>query len=443
MSPLSSAVSELSTTAWQNFSAGSWCDRIDTADFIRLNYRAYDGDETFLTGPSPKTKQLITEMKALLKAEREAGGVLDIDTTRVSNVDAYDPGYIKQEDEVIVGLQTDAPLKRGVNVYGGLRMAMGSCSAYGRELDPALQDIFATYRRTHNEGVFRAYDKDVLAARKCGIVTGLPDAYGRGRIIGDYRRIALYGTAQLIAAKKADHAAIHAEGVPTGDQIQLLEEISDQVDALNQLTAMAARYGDDISRPAESAREAVQWVYYGYLAAVKQQNGAAMSLGRTSTFLDIYIQRDLEQASIDEEGAQELIDQFVMKLRLTRQLRTPEYDELFAGDPTWVTESLGGVAKDGRHMVTKTSFRYLHTLYNLDPSPEPNFTVLWAEALPEAFKSYCARVSIETGSIQYENDDLMRPRFGDDCAIACCVSAMGSANRCNFLVPVPILPSCY
>ena len=432
MSPLSSAVSELSSVAWKGLVEGAWCDNIDVANFVHLNYQCYDGNEDFLVGPSPRTAQLIDEMKRLLRAERDAGGVLDIDTTRVSNVDAYEPGYMQRDSEVIVGLQTDEPLKRGVNVYGGLRMAMGSCQAYGRALDPALQEIFSSYRRTHNEGVFRAYDKDVLAARKWGIVTGLPDAYGRGRIIGDYRRIALYGTAQLIAAKKADHAAIHMKGVPTGEQIQLLEELSDQVDALNQLTAMAARYGDDIARPAENAREAVQWLYYGYLAAVKQQNGAAMSLGRTSTFIDIYIQRDLDNDVIDEQGAQELIDQFVMKLRLTRQLRTPEYDELFAGDPTWVTESLGGVGADGRHMVTRTSFRYLHTLYNLDPNPEPNLTVLWSQHLPSAFKAYCARVSIETGSIQYENDDLMRPRFGDDCAIACCVSAMAVGKQMQF-----------
>ena len=307
MSPLSSAVSELSSVAWKGLVEGAWCDNIDVANFVHLNYQCYDGNEDFLVGPSPRTAQLIDEMKRLLRAERDAGGVLDIDTTRVSNVDAYEPGYMQRDSEVIVGLQTDEPLKRGVNVYGGLRMAMGSCQAYGRALDPALQEIFSSYRRTHNEGVFRAYDKDVLAARKWGIVTGLPDAYGRGRIIGDYRRIALYGTAQLIAAKKADHAAIHMEGVPTGEQIQLLEELSDQVDALNQLTAMAARYGDDIARPAENAREAVQWLCYGYLAAVKQQNGAAMSLGRTSTFIDIYIQRDLDNDVIDEQGAQELL----------------------------------------------------------------------------------------------------------------------------------------
>lgn len=429
MSPVS--LPETATSAWTGFQTGAWCERIDVPNFVLGNFAGYEGDEAFLAGPSPRTQVLLERMRELLKAEHEAGGVLDIDTTRATGVNTHPPGYVEQDQEVIFGLQTDAPLKRAVNPYGGLRMAIGSCQAYGREFAPELVEVFSKYRRTHNEGVFRAYDKDVLAARKCGIVTGLPDAYGRGRIIGDYRRVALYGTAALIAAKKADHAALGVE-VPTGERIQLLEEISDQVDALNDLTAMAAAYGDDISRPAQNAREAVQWVYYAYLGAVKQQNGAAMSLGRVSTFLDTYIQRDLEQGVLDEVQAQELIDQFVIKLRLTRQLRTPEYDELFAGDPTWVTESIGGVSNDGRHMVTRTSFRFLHTLYNLEPSPEPNMTVLWSAQLPEAFKRYCARVSIETGSIQYENDDLMRPRFGDDCAIACCVSAMTVGKQMQF-----------
>ncbi|TVR12580.1 MAG: formate C-acetyltransferase [Planctomycetota bacterium] len=418
-------------SAWQKFQSGNWCERIDVPDFIVRNYTPYEGDEAFLAGPSARTNTLMEQVEALLRAEREAGGVLDIDTTRATSVTAHPPGYINQDQEVIYGLQTDAPLKRAVNPYGGLRMAVGSCQAYDREFSPELVEIFSKYRRTHNEGVFRAYDAEVLAARRCGIVTGLPDAYGRGRIIGDYRRVALYGTQHLIATKEADKARLSID-VPTAEQIQLLEEISDQIDALKDLTRMAADYGDDISVPAASAREAVQWVYYGYLAAVKQQNGAAMSLGRVSTFLDIYIERDCAAGVLDEEQAQELIDQFVMKLRLTRQLRTPEYDELFAGDPTWVTESIAGVGNDGRHQVTRTSYRFLHTLYNLKPSPEPNLTVLWSEALPVSFKRYCAKVSIETGSIQYENDDLMRPRFGDDCAIACCVSAMQVGKQMQF-----------
>lgn len=416
--------------AWNGFAAGRWQDEIDVRNFIQKNYTPYDGDTSFLTGPTDRTKAVWDKCSDLLSQELKKGGVLDVETDIISGIDNFAPGYIDKDNEVIVGLQTDAPLKRMVNLYGGFRMAEQSLKEYGYTLNPEIARHFKEYRKTHNEGVFDAYPTRVRAARHAGLLTGLPDAYGRGRIIGDYRRVALYGTDRLIAEKKKDLEAL--DGPMTDERIRLREDVSMQIKALQQTAAMAARYGVDITRPAANAREAVQAVYMGYLAGIKENNGAATSLGRTSTFLDIYIQRDLEAGLLDEAGAQELVDQFIIKLRLVRHLRTPEYNELFGGDPTWVTESIGGVGINGRHLVTKNSFRYLHTLENLGTAPEPNLTVLWSEHLPENFKEYCAHISITTDSIQYENDDVMRPVYGDDYAIACCVSAMAVGKQMQF-----------
>lgn len=415
---------------WRNFNKGNWSETIDVRDFIQNNYKPYTGDEAFLSKASERTKILREQMDDLLKRERENGGVLDIDTERVSSLLSYPAGYIDKENEIIFGLQTDEPLKRSVNPFGGMRMAKQACEAYGKQLGERIQMNFE-YKTTHNDGVFRVYTDEMRALRKYGILTGLPDAYGRGRIIGDYRRVALYGTDRLIAEKRKDFDAL-AKADMSDEVIRLREDVFRQMDFLGKLAKMAAMYGDDITKPAANAREAVQWTYYGYLGAIKEQNGAAMSIGRISTFLDIYIERDLEEGTIDESGAQELIDQLVIKLRLGKQLRTPEYNELFAGDPTWVTESLGGMGKDKRPLVTKNSFRFLNTLYTLGTSPEPNLTVLWSKKLPEAWKKYCAKVSIETSSIQYENDDVMRPLYGDDYGIACCVSAMKIGKQMQF-----------
>ena len=416
--------------AWKGFAAGRWQDEIDVRNFIQKNYTPYDGDASFLAGPTDRTKAVWDKCTDLLTQELKKGGVLDVETDIISGIDNFAPGYIDKDNEVIVGLQTDAPLKRMVNLYGGVRMAEQSLKEYGYTLNPEIARHFKEYRKTHNEGVFDAYPARVRAARHAGLLTGLPDAYGRGRIIGDYRRVALYGTDRLIAEKQRDLETL--DGPMTDERIRLREDVSMQIKALKQTAAMAARYGVDITRPAANAREAVQAVYMGYLAGIKENNGAATSLGRTSTFLDIYIQRDLEAGLLDEAGAQELVDQFIIKLRLVRHLRTPEYNELFGGDPTWVTESIGGVGINGRHLVTKNSFRYLHTLENLGTAPEPNLTVLWSEHLPENFKDYCAHISITTDSIQYENDDVMRPVYGDDYAIACCVSAMAVGKQMQF-----------
>ena len=419
------------TTAWTGFKTGNWNKEIDVRDFIQLNYTPYEGDASFLAGESERTKKLWDEVADLCKKEIANGGTLDVDTTTITAIDAYKPGYIDKELEQIVGLQTDAPLKRAIMPYGGIRMVENSCKAYGYELDPEVSKIFTKYRKTHNQGVFDAYTKEMRACRKSGIITGLPDAYGRGRIIGDYRRVALYGVDKLIEDKMAQKNSLELSTIDE-DTIRLREEISEQINALEALKRMGESYGFDISRPAENSKEAVQWLYFGYLAAVKDQNGAAMSLGRTSTFLDIYFERDLKAGTITEEEIQELMDHFVMKLRMVRFLRTPEYNELFSGDPTWVTESIGGMGIDGRTLVTKNSFRVLNTLYTLGPSPEPNLTVLWSTRLPQGFKDFCSKVSIDTSSIQYENDDLMREYWGDDYGIACCVSAMRIGKQMQF-----------
>ena len=419
------------TTAWNVFKTGNWNKEIDVRDFIQLNYTPYEGDASFLAGESERTKKLWDEVADLCKKEIANGGTLDVDTTTITAIDAYKPGYIDKELEQIVGLQTDAPLKRAIMPYGGIRMVENSCKAYGYELDPEVSKIFTKYRKTHNQGVFDAYTKEMRACRKSGIITGLPDAYGRGRIIGDYRRVALYGVDKLIEDKMAQKDSLELSTIDE-DTIRLREEISEQINALEALKRMGESYGFDISRPAENSKEAVQWLYFGYLAAVKDQNGAAMSLGRTSTFLDIYFERDLKAGIITEEEIQELMDHFVMKLRMVRFLRTPEYNELFSGDPTWVTESIGGMGIDGRTLVTKNSFRVLNTLYTLGPSPEPNLTVLWSTRLPQGFKDFCSKVSIDTSSIQYENDDLMREYWGDDYGIACCVSAMRIGKQMQF-----------
>lgn len=419
------------TTAWNGFKTGNWNKEIDVRDFIQLNYTPYEGDASFLAGESERTKKLWDEVADLCKKEIANGGTLDVDTTTITAIDAYKPGYIDKELEQIVGLQTDAPLKRAIMPYGGIRMVENSCKAYGYELDPEVSEIFTKYRKTHNQGVFDAYTKEMRACRKSGIITGLPDAYGRGRIIGDYRRVALYGVDKLIEDKMAQKDSLELSTIDE-DTIRLREEISEQINALEALKRMGESYGFDISRPAENSKEAVQWLYFGYLAAVKDQNGAAMSLGRTSTFLDIYFERDLKAGTITEEEIQELMDHFVMKLRMVRFLRTPEYNELFSGDPTWVTESIGGMGIDGRTLVTKNSFRVLNTLYTLGPSPEPNLTVLWSTRLPQGFKDFCSKVSIDTSSIQYENDDLMREYWGDDYGIACCVSAMRIGKQMQF-----------
>jgi formate C-acetyltransferase len=400
-------------------------------DFINRNYTPYTGDASFLSGPTERTSAVWGKLRTLMDEERRRGGVLDVDTHTPSSITAHAPGWIDRDRELIVGLQTDAPLKRAIMPNGGWRMVEKGLEAYGYEADQDVRRIFTEYRKTHNDGVFDAYTPEILEARRSHVITGLPDAYGRGRIIGDYRRVALYGIDQLIAVKRAERAELDA-AYSDEETIRLREELAEQVHALEELAQMAASYGYDITRPATSAREAIQWLYFAYLGAVKEQNGAAMSLGRTSTFLDIFIERDLEAGVLDEEGAQELIDDFVMKLRAVRFLRTPDYDELFSGDPTWVTESIGGIAEDGRPLVTKTSFRFLQTLYNLGPAPEPNLTVLWSPDLPEGFKRFCAQVSIDTSAIQYESDDLLREHWGDDTAIACCVSAMRVGKQMQF-----------
>ena len=414
---------------WKGFTEGLWTEEINVSDFIKKNYKPYNDDESFLSGTTPKTDKVWQKCSELLKEELDKH-VLDIDTEHMSGINAYEPGYISDEDDVIVGLQTDKPLKRIVNPYGGIRMVYQELEAYGYKLDPTVDKYFNEFRKTHNQGVFDAYPASVRKARHVGLLTGLPDAYGRGRIIGDYRRVALYGIDYLMEQKKKDWDSLI--GPMSNDLIQLREDVSMQYRALDEIKKMAQKYGFDISKPAKNAREAVQWTYFAYLAAVKENNGAAMSLGRVDAFFDIYFERDLANGSITEEEIQEIIDQFVIKLRLVRHLRTPEYDELFSGDPTWVTCSIGGITEERESMVTKTSYRILHTLTNLDPAPEPNMTVLWSELLPEPFKKYCARMSIETDALQYENDDVMRPLYGDDYAIACCVSAMREGKDMQF-----------
>ncbi len=416
---------------WEGFAPGRWSNSgINVRDFIQKNYTPYDGDGSFLCGPTEATRSLWDQVMELAKQEREAGGVLDMDTKIISTITSHGPGYLNKGLEKIVGFQTDKPFKRALQPFGGIRMAQQACKEYGYTVDPEVVEIFTKYRKTHNQGVFDAYTPEMRLARKSAILTGLPDAYGRGRIIGDYRRIALYGVDRLIEDKEHQKATHFVR--MTAENIQLREELSEQIRALGELKELGNIYGFDISRPAKNAREAVQWLYFGYLAAVKEQNGAAMSLGRTSTFLDIFIQRDLDRGIITESEAQELIDHFIMKLRLVKFARTPEYNALFSGDPTWVTESIGGVSVDGQHMVTKNSFRYLNTLNNLGTAPEPNMTVLWSTKLPPKFKRFCAEMSIKTSSIQYENDDLMRVTHGDDYAIACCVSSMVVGKEMQF-----------
>ena len=416
-------------SAWNGFQRGEWQQKINVRDFIDKNYTPYEGDGAFLAGPTDRTKRALAELERLKAIEQERGGVLDIDTTTVSSLCNYAPGHLTDED-LIVGFQTDAPLKRGVNPFGGIRMARSACEAYGYKLGDEIEEYF-TYRTTHNDGVFRVYTDEMKAARHCALLTGLPDAYGRGRIIGDYRRVALYGVDVLIKEKENDKRAV-GENLMDTDNVRLLEELFQQIAFLKKLKEMAAMYGCDISRPAETAKEAIQWTYFGYLAANKEQNGAAMSFGRTSTFFDIYIERDLKNGTLTESQAQELIDDLVLKLRAARHLRTPEYNELFGGDPMWITESIGGMNLNHKTLVTKSSFRILNTLYNLGPAPEPNLTVLWSYSLPENFKKFCAKVSCDTDAIQYENDDMMRLRFGDDYAIACCVSAMKVGKQMQF-----------
>ena len=420
----------MSNNAWEGFETGKWCDTVDVSNFIKLNYTPYTGDEGFLATATEKTKKVHSKIKELVIEELHKG-VLDVETDIFSGIDNFNAGYIDKDNETIVGLQTDAPLKRIVNPYGGMRMVNQALESYNYEINPARKKDFVEFRKTHNDGVFDAYTSDMRRARTVGLMTGLPDAYGRGRIIGDYRRIALYGIDYLIEKKQADFE--EKEKLPASESvIRIREEIRMKIRALNEIKSMAMRYGIDISAPAKTAKEAIQFTYFGYLAAVKENNGAAMSFGRNSTFFDIYIERDMNKGILDEETAQELIDQLVLKLRIVRHLRTPEYNELFSGDPTWVTESIGGMADDGRTLVTKSSYRFLHTLTNLDPAPEPNMTVLWSNSLPENFKKYCAKVSIQTDSVQYENDDCMRPIYGDDYAIACCVSAMEIGHRMQF-----------
>ncbi len=415
---------------WAGFIGGKWCDEVNVREFIQKNYTPYIGDGSFLAPATEKTKRLFAKLEEKLAEEKAKGGVIGVDTKTVSSLLSYPAAYLDRDDELIVGLQTGAPLVRGVNPFGGIRMARSACKAYGYELSEEIEREFY-YKTTHNDGVFRAYTDTMRAMRHTGILTGLPDAYGRGRIIGDYRRIALYGIDRLIEEKKHDKAEL-GKCRMTEETIRLSEELYKQIDFLGKLKDMAALYGIDISRPATNAKEAIQWLYFGYLAANKEQNGAAMSLGRVGTFIDIYLERDMRAGILDEAGAQELIDQFVMKLRMIRHLRTPEYNELFGGDPVWITEAVGGMGEDGRTLVTKNAFRFLHTLYNLGTAPEPNLTVLWSSSLPENFKKFCAKVSIETDSIQYENDDIMRPIYGDDYAIACCVSAMKVGKQMQF-----------
>ena len=415
---------------WNGFVAGPWQNEINVRDFIQKNYTEYTGDSEFLSGPTERTSSLMKKVQTLFTLERQYGGVLDIDTNTVSSLTSYSAGYIDKQNELIVGMQTNRPLKRGVNPFGGIRMVRQACEAYGYTLSEKVEQEFK-FRTTHNDGVFRAYTDEMRAARKCHVITGLPDAYGRGRIIGDYRRVALYGTDRLIEEKKKDKKKLSENDFNT-DSIRLDEELYQQIAFLGYLKDMAAIYGYDISEPAKNAREAIQWTYFAYLGAIKEQNGAAMSLGRVSSFFDIYIERDIANGTLTEEGAQELIDDFVIKLRIARHLRTPEYNELFGGDPMWITEAIGGMGEDGRTLVTKNSFRMLNTLYTLGPSPEPNLTVLWSVSLPENFKKFCAKVSADTDSIQYENDDVMRPIYGDDYAIACCVSAMKIGKQMQF-----------
>ena len=416
---------------WEGFVTGRWCEEeIDVREFIQLNYTPYEGDDSFLADATDNTKKLWDQVMTFMKREREAGGVLDMDTEVVSTITSHGAGYINKDIEKIVGLQTDKPLKRSLQPFGGIRMAEGACESYGYKVSPEISEIFTKYRKTHNQGVFDIYTPEMRLARKSAIITGLPDAYGRGRIIGDYRRIALYGIDRLIIDKKKQKAQL--DGEMTEDKMRLREELQEQINALGEMKELGEIYGYDISRPAKNAQEAVQWLYFGYLSAVKQQNGAAMSIGRTSTFLDIYIERDIKNGVITEAEAQELIDHFVMKLRMVKFARTPEYNSLFSGDPTWVTESIGGMGTDGRPLVTKNSFRYLHTLSNLGPAPEPNLTVLWSTRLPEEFKGFCAKMSIKTSSVQYENDDMMRDIHGDDYAIACCVSSMVVGKEMQF-----------
>ena len=418
------------TDAWRGFAGEQWKDAIDVRDFIQRNYTPYDGDASFLAAPTDRTRSVWAKLTEMFPEEQRRG-IYDVDTSTPSTITSHAPGYIDKDREIIVGLQTDAPLKRAIVPNGGWRMVVDSLEAYGREPDPRVAEIFTKYRKTHNDGVFDAYTPQIRKARGSHIITGLPDAYGRGRIIGDYRRVALYGVDRLIEAKQAERALL--DGVPSSEQIiRDREELAEQVRALGELKQMAASYGYDIGVAARTAREAVQWLYFGYLAAVKEQNGAAMSLGRTSTFLDTYFARDLAEGTLTEEQAQEIIDDFVIKLRIVRFLRTPAYDELFSGDPTWVTESIGGMSDDGRPLVTKTSFRLLQTLYNLGPAPEPNLTIFWSTRLPEGFKRFCVEASVDTSAIQYENDDLMRPMWGDDTAIACCVSAMRLGKQLQF-----------
>ncbi|WP_238899510.1 formate C-acetyltransferase [Clostridium sp. YIM B02500] len=414
---------------WEGFKNGTWQEGIDVRNFIQKNYKLYEGDGNFLEEKTERTSKVWDKAYALI-VEEVKKGIIDVATDRVSGIDNYDPGYIDRDNEVIVGLQTDAPLKRIVNPFGGMRMVQSSLKEYGYELDPEINKNFSKYRKTHNEGVFDAYTKEIRAARSAGLLTGLPDAYGRGRIIGDYRRVALYGIEYLIEEKKKDLDNLNGDMLD--ELVRKREEVSMQIRALGEVKSMAAKYGIDISKPASNAKEAAQHLYFGYLAGIKENNGAATSFGRTSTFLDIYIERDLEAGLITEKEAQEIVDQLIIKLRLVRHLRTPEYNELFGGDPTWVTESIGGVGINGKPLVTKNSFRYLHTLINLGTSAEPNLTVLWSDKLPESFKKYCAEISIKTDSIQYENDEVMRPVYGDDYAIACCVSAMKVGKQMQF-----------
>ncbi|MCG8671961.1 MAG: formate C-acetyltransferase [Pseudomonadales bacterium] len=416
---------------WQGFAQGEWNQTVSVRDFIIKNYAVYEGDSSFLKGPTERTNTIWKQVLDLMKQENAKEGPLDFDPDKPSSITSHPPGYIDKEHEIIVGLQTDAPLKRSIMPLGGLKLVKRSCDVYGKQLNPHVEEIFDQFRKTHNQGVFDVYTQDIFACRKAGIITGLPDGYGRGRIIGDYRRVALYGIDWLINEKIKEKAELNPDDIDS-PAIRLLEELSEQIRALASMKEMAAEYGFDISRPASNAFEAIQWTYFAFLASVKSQNGAAMSFGRVSTFLDIYIERDLQKEEITEEQAQEMIDDLVIKLRMIRFLRTPEYDELFSGDPTWVTESIAGMTEDGRALVTKTSYRMLHTLYNLGPSPEPNLTVLWSQRLPENFKHFCAQASIDTSSIQYENDDLMRSYWGDDYSIACCVSAMRTGKQMQF-----------
>ncbi len=415
---------------WNGFKSGVWQDEINVRDFIQQNYTEYKGDDSFLAEATDRTKELMKKLNALFMVERQFGGVLDIDTATVTSLTSYEPGYLDKENEIIVGLQTNRPLKRGINPFGGIRMARQACNAYGYKLSEKIENEFQ-YRTTHNEGVFRCYTNEMRLARRSHVITGLPDAYGRGRIIGDYRRVALYGINRLIEEKQRDKEKL-GEGNFATEEIRLSEELFKQISFLGYMKDMAEMYGYDISGPAKNTREAVQWTYFAYLAAIKEQNGAAMSMGRVSTFFDIYIERDIKNGTLTEQGAQEIIDDFVMKLRMARHLRTPEYNELFGGDPMWITEAVGGMGEDGRTLVTKSSFRILNTLYTLGSSPEPNLTVLWSNSLPRGFKKFCSKVSIDTDSIQYENDDIMRPIYGDDYAIACCVSAMRVGKQMQF-----------